>query len=95
MLYGPYNLFSCKNRKFLYQKSKRILILLRDFNVYVIYLQGGGLLYDLSKKAMITKNYTELDEAIRSKIRPYLYNNGDGAWIHCAHLACLRNRYFY
>ncbi len=55
-------------------------------------LQGGGLLYDLSKRAMLTGNYSELDEAIRSKIRPYLYNNGDGQWIHCAHLACLRNR---
>ena len=34
----------------------------------------------------------ELDEAIRSKVRPYLYNGGEGQWIHCAHLACLRNR---
>ena len=47
---------------------------------------------ELSKKAMITGNTTELDEAIRSKVRPYLYNRGDGKWIHCAHLACLRNR---
>ena len=54
--------------------------------------QGGGLLFDLSKRAMATGNTTELDEAIRSKIRPYLYNDGDGKWIHCAHLACLRNR---
>jgi hypothetical protein len=54
--------------------------------------QGGGLLFDLSKRAMLTGNYSELDEAIRSKIRPYLYNNGNGQWIHCAHLACLRNR---
>ena len=22
----------------------------------------------------------------------YLYNGGDGKWIHCVHLACLRNR---
>jgi hypothetical protein len=50
------------------------------------------MLFDLSKRAMLTGNYSELDEAIRSKIRPYLYNNGDGTWIHCAHLACLRNR---
>ena len=21
-----------------------------------------------------------------------MYNNGEGEWIHCAHLACLRNR---
>ena len=26
------------------------------------------------------------------QVRPYLYNDGDGKWIHCAHLACLRNR---
>ena len=54
--------------------------------------QGGGLFLELSKKAMVTGNNGELDEAIRSKVRPYLYNNGDGKWIHCAHLACLRNR---
>ena len=52
---------------------------------------------------MITGNTQELDEAIRSttfqplvllrsKVKPYLYNNGDGKWIHCVHLACLRNR---
>ena len=41
---------------------------------------------------MNTGNTAELDEAIRSKIRPYLYNGGKGKWIHCAHLACLRNR---
>ena len=41
---------------------------------------------------MITGNTSELDEAIRSKILPYLYNGGEGKWIHCAHLACLRNR---
>ena len=55
-------------------------------------MQGGGLLFDLSKRAMITGNTAELDEAIRSKILPYLYNGGEGKWIHCAHLACLRNR---
>ena len=55
-------------------------------------IQGGGLLFDLSKRAMITGNTAELDEAIRSKILPYLYNGGEGKWIHCAHLACLRNR---
>ena len=33
----------------------------------------------------------ELDEAIRSKVRPYLYNNGEGRWIHCAHIDCIRN----
>ena len=55
-----------------------------------VFSQGGGLLFELSKRAMSTGNTAELDEAIRSKIRPYLYNEGDGKWIHCAHLACLR-----
>ena len=31
---------------------------------------------DLSKKAMITQNYKELDDAIRMKIPQYLYNGG-------------------
>ena len=62
---------------------------------------------DLSKKAMITQNYKELDDAIRMKIPQYLYNGGkvrirkmcthvdlrvQGKWIHCVHFACLRNR---
>ena len=25
----------------------------------------------------------------------YLYNGGDGKWIHCVHLACLRNRFYH
>ena len=25
----------------------------------------------------------------------YLYNGGDGKWIHCVHLACLRNRFHH
>ena len=35
-----------------------------------------GLLVDLSKKAMITQNYKELDDTIRMKIPQYLYNGG-------------------
>jgi hypothetical protein len=31
---------------------------------------------DLSKKAMLTGNYKELDDAIRMKIPKYLYNGG-------------------
>ena len=27
---------------------------------------------------------------LRSKVKPYLYNGGDGKWIHCVHLALLR-----
>ena len=31
-------------------------------------VQGGGLLLDLAKKAMMTGNNTEVDEAIRSTV---------------------------
>ena len=47
-------------------------------------------LYEMCKKAMISKNYKELDEAIKQKLPPYLYNGGEGEWIHCAHIACIR-----
>ena len=36
----------------------------------------------MCKKAMISKNYKELDEAIKQKLPPYLYNGGKGEhWI--------------
>ena len=49
------------------------------------------MLYEMCKKAMISKNYKELDEAIKQKLPPYLYNGGKGEWIHCAQIACIRN----
>ena len=39
-------------------------------------LMGAGLLVELSKKAMLTGSYKELDDAIRLKIPKYLYNGG-------------------
>ena len=41
---------------------------------------------------MVKKDYKELDEAIKSKIPPYLYNDGRGKMVPIAHLALLRNR---
>lgn len=38
------------------------------------------------------KDYKELDEAIKAKIQPYLYNQGAGKMVPIAQLACLRNR---
>ena len=65
------------------------------------------MLYEMCKKAMISKNYKELDDTIRAKVPQYLYNGGKGnnaywasekidvlcagEWIHCAHIACIRN----
>ena len=41
---------------------------------------------------MVKKDYKELDEAIKAKVVPYLYNNGEGKMVPIAQLACLRNR---
>ena len=41
---------------------------------------------------MVKKDYKELDEAIRAKVAPFLYNDGDGKMVPIAQLACLRNR---
>ena len=55
-------------------------------------LSGGGYLYFITKRAMVKKDYKELDEAIKSKIEPFLYNQGQGKMVPIAQLACLRNR---
>lgn len=41
---------------------------------------------------MIKKDFKELDEAIKSKVTPYLYNGGDGKMVPIVQLAMLRNR---
>ena len=41
---------------------------------------------------MVKKDYKELDESIKTKIQPYLYNEGEGKMVPIAQLACLRNR---
>ena len=45
-------------------------------------LKGGGELVELMKKANRTKNYKELDERIREGLKPYLYNDGQGKYVH-------------
>ena len=57
-----------------------------------LFLSGSGQLFYITKRAMVKKDYKELDEAIKAKIQPYLYNQGDGAMVPIAQLACLRNR---
>ena len=54
---------------------------------------GGGLLFHIAKRALIKKDFKELDEAIKSKVAPYLYNGGKGAMVPIAQLALMRNRY--
>ena len=53
---------------------------------------GGGLLFHITKRAMVKKDNKELDEAIKAKVTPFLYNNGEGKLIPIAQMACIRNR---
>lgn len=55
-------------------------------------LKGGGLLVELMKKAAQNKNYSELDEAIKSKVEPFLFNNGEGKLIPVSQLVLMRNK---
>ena len=54
--------------------------------------KGGGLLVDMMKRATQTKQYAELDHALRTKVEPYLYNKGKGKWIPIEKLVLLRNK---
>ncbi|KAK2713308.1 hypothetical protein QYM36_009239 [Artemia franciscana] len=58
----------------------------------LIDLKGGGLLVDLMKMAAKTRNYSEVDEAIRAMVKPYLYNGGAGKLVHVAHMVINRNK---
>ena len=53
---------------------------------------GGGLLFHITKRCMIKKDFKELDEALKQKIPPFLYNGGKGAMVPIAQLTMLRNR---
>ncbi|KAJ8668889.1 hypothetical protein QAD02_000148 [Eretmocerus hayati] len=55
-------------------------------------LKGGGLFVDMMKRASQTKQYAELDHAIRTKVEPFLYNKGKGRWIPVSKLVLLRNK---
>ncbi|KAL7305423.1 hypothetical protein TKK_0002166 [Trichogramma kaykai] len=55
-------------------------------------LKGGGLLVDMMKRASQTKQYAELDHAIRTKVEPYLYNKGKGKWIPICKIVLMRNK---
>lgn len=42
------------------------------------------------RTAQKTRDFSEIDEAIREKIRPYLYNNGDGRYVPVSELTHVR-----
>ncbi|XP_032689459.1 transient receptor potential cation channel subfamily V member 5 isoform X2 [Odontomachus brunneus] len=54
--------------------------------------RGGGLFVDMMKRATQTKQFAELDHAVRTKVEPYLYNKGKGKWIPIDKLVLLRNK---
>jgi hypothetical protein len=45
----------------------------------LVNVNAGGILAQLMKKAIQTKNYTEIDEFIKTEVVKYLYNEGSGA----------------
>ena len=60
--------------------------------ISAVVTKGGGLLVELMKQASKTKNFAEVDQAIREKVGPYLYNNGEGKMVHIAYMVLQRNR---
>lgn len=50
------------------------------------------MLVELTKQATTTKNYAALDEAIKTKVEPFLYNNGEGKLFHVSELVVMRNK---
>ena len=52
----------------MYQLLNLFVSYIHSIKITCLSLQGGGLLFELSKKAMATGNTVELDEAIRSKV---------------------------
>ncbi|XP_014468136.1 PREDICTED: transient receptor potential cation channel subfamily V member 5 isoform X2 [Dinoponera quadriceps] len=46
----------------------------------------------MMKRATQTKQFAELDHAVRTKVEPYLYNKGKGKWIPIEKLVLLRNK---
>ncbi|KAF2896771.1 hypothetical protein ILUMI_09404 [Ignelater luminosus] len=55
-------------------------------------LKGGGLLVELMKRAAQSKQYAEVDHAIKTKIEPLLYNKGKGRYVPISQLVLLRNK---
>lgn len=58
----------------------------------VRHFAGGGQLFHITKRAIVKKDYKELDEAIKSKVTPYLYNGGQGQMVPIVQLTMIRNR---
>ena len=46
----------------------------------------------ITKRAMVKKDFKELDETLKAKLPEYLYNGGEGKMVPIAQLTMLRNR---
>lgn len=63
-----------------------------DEYLFAYGIAGGGLFVDMMKRATQSKQFAELDHAVRTKVEPYLYNKGKGKWIPIDKLVLLRNK---
>ena len=64
----------------------------RWISPYKLILLGGGSLIPITKRAMVKKDFKELDETLKAKLPEYLYNGGEGKMVPIAQLTMLRNR---
>jgi len=48
----------------------------------LVNVNAGGILAQMMKKAIQTKNYKEIDEFIKTEVVKYLYNEGNGADVY-------------
>jgi hypothetical protein len=44
------------------------------------------------KRSMATRNFDPIDDALRTKIKPFLYNNGQGRKVSAIEMVLLRNK---
>jgi hypothetical protein len=44
----------------------------------ILNLNGGGVLMNLWKEAVVTKNYKDVDRYIKDELPIWMYNNGQG-----------------
>ena len=69
--------------------TERTVLILKGIDAL---LSGGGLLVELMKRAAQTKQYAELDHAIKTKVEPFLYNKGQGKKMPVSQLVTMRNK---
>ncbi len=61
------------------------------FKSYTVYFTGGGYLLEEMKRAITTQNFDPLNDALKTKVKPFLYNGGKGRKVSVAEMVALRN----